>query len=165
MHIEPYTNLLPSLIFSFIIACCTAYYAQKQGRNPGLWFFLGAALSLFAPLILYLLPPVNNQNGIQSRSTTPASKSDISLQLPVSSLTEEAEKSNATDAAEEKLWYYLDKNHCQIGPVSIIALRDSWKSGNLQTSDYVWSEGMPEWEKIANLSLLKEALNKASIAM
>ena len=61
---------------------------------------------------------------------------------------------------EEKLWYYLDQNHQQVGPVSIIALRALWNRGVLELNSYVWTEGMTQWEKVDNLSDLKTLLNK-----
>ena len=61
---------------------------------------------------------------------------------------------------EDKLWYYLDVNHHQMGPVSIIALRELWNTGLLELTSYVWTEGMLQWEKVDDLSALKEALSK-----
>ncbi len=64
-------------------------------------------------------------------------------------------------AEEEKLWFYLDKDHHQVGPVSIIALRELWNTGRLELTSYVWSEGMDQWEKVDKLPELKVVLNKS----
>ena len=63
---------------------------------------------------------------------------------------------------ENKLWYYLDRDHQQMGPVSVIALRELWNRGELEMNQYVWSSGMDKWEKVEDLSELQNALNQHS---
>jgi hypothetical protein len=151
----------PSLVLSFIllllIASLTAYYANRKGRNPLLWFIIGILFGIFAPLILYFFPPVNQRsnNGLPTMTVSPP---DPSLQhLPEAPPTEAELRDREED---NRLWYYLDENHEQIGPVSMIALRELWNRGQLELNSYVWSLGMDKWEKVDRLSELKEALNK-----
>lgn len=161
---EQHANLIVSFIFILIIASLTAYYASTKGRNPYIWFALGALLGIFAPLILFflsVLAPSQEKGG--GEPTMTVSQPDPSLQVtekkPQAPLTPEELKRKEE---EDKLWYYLDQNHHQMGPVSVFALRELWNSGRLELTSYVWSEGMADWTKVDNLPDLKDVLNKGS---
>src|SRR4051794_41547595 len=41
-------------------------------------------------------------------------------------------------------WFYA-RNNQQQGPVALPALQDMARSGQLQPTDLVWREGMPQW--------------------
>ncbi len=145
------TQLFISFIFLLIIASLTAYYADKKGRNSTAWFILGLLFSVFATLILFFLPslkPENTEASIGFPSVTPPKSS---IPIPPKQLT---------SPEANKLWYYLDQNHQQYGPVSLIALKDLWDTGQLELNSYIWSEGMPQWEKIDNLPEIKIALSR-----
>jgi hypothetical protein len=154
-HTDP--NMLLSFILLLIIASFTAYYANKKGRNPLLWFIIGILLGIFAPLILLFLSSVKNEAANNGAPTMTISNPDPSLLNLPQTPTQEEVKINEE---ETKLWYYLDQNHQQMGPVSIIALRELWNRGQLELNSYVWSDGMEQWQKVDNLVELKEALNK-----
>lgn len=47
-------------------------------------------------------------------------------------------------------WYYA-KHGKQEGPVSLAALRDKFKSGEISPTDLVWKEGMAEWTAASNV--------------
>lgn len=148
---EP-SNILVSLVISIIISAATAYYADQKGRSAIGWFIIALFISLFAPLILYFLPSLKESDSNQISSNLNASRSNewIGPPPPPSNLSSD----------DEKLWYYLDQNHQQYGPVSIIALKELWDTGRLDLNSYVWSEGMNQWEKVDHLSHLKDALHK-----
>ena len=153
---HPDPNMLLSFILLLIIASFTSYYARRKGRNPLLWFVAGLLLGILAPLILLFLSKVKQQgDGLPTMSV---SQPDPALvQTPsVSVSPEDALRQHE----ENKLWYYLDQDHQQIGPVSMIALRELWNRGKLDLNQYVWSEGMEKWEKVDNLPELKVVLNK-----
>lgn len=61
------------------------------------------------------------------------------------------------------LWYYLDEQHEQQGPVSLIALRELWKTGRLLPTAFVWSKGMFQWKKVEELPDLKNELESESL--
>jgi hypothetical protein len=155
-HTDP--NMILSFTLLFIIASFTAYYAHRKGRNALLWFIIGVLLGVFAPLILLFFPTVTNDQSKEGVLAKTISPSDPSFQ----ELSESQQTSDALKQQEEenKLWYYLDQNHQQIGPVSVIALRELWKRGLLELNNYVWSDGMAQWEKVDNLPELKAILNK-----
>ncbi len=149
-------NILLSFLLLLIIASLTAYFAKSKGRNPLLWFILGVLLGIFAPLILLFFPSVKNERSNNGMPTMTVSEPDPSLQYLPSTVPNQEELKRQ----EDKLWYYLDQNHQQMGPVSIIALRELWNRGQLELNSYVWTEGMEKWEKVDHLSDLKAALNK-----
>lgn len=146
------TNVLLFILF-FLMIGCTAYYANYKGRNPVIWLLLAILLGVFAPLILLFLPDLKNKQKSNGLPTMTVSKPDLSLARPPG-LPEELQKQEK----EDKLWYYLDQNHHQTGPVSVVALRELWNRGKLELNQYVWSEGMEKWEKVDNLPELKAAL-------
>lgn len=151
-------NMLLSFILLLIIASLTAYYASRKGRNPLLWFIIGILLGIFAPLILLFFPAVKNSvtgNGMPTMTVSPPDHTHQQLPQPPPTPAELKRQEE-----EEKLWYYLDQNHQQVGPVSIVALRELWHRGQLELNNYVWTDGMEQWEKVDNLPQLKEVLNK-----
>lgn len=156
-HQEPSTmQMIVSFIILVIIASLTAYYADRKGRSFTIWFILGVLLGVFAPLILFFLPSLRGEDVDEGQPTMTVSKPDSSLErlspplAPVPTWKEE----------EDKLWYYLDQEHQQMGPVSIVALRDMWNRGLLELNSYVWTEGMGQWQKVEQLPELKDALSK-----
>lgn len=152
------TNLFLSFLVLLIIASLTAYYANRKGRNPVLWFIIGVLFGIFAPLILMLFPPVKNKESDQELPTMTILNPDPSLQYAPETPPSPSELKRQQE--EDKLWYYLDQDHQQMGPVSIIALRELWNRGQLELNSYVWSEGMQQWEKVDNLPELKILLNR-----
>ncbi len=151
MPSQSHSHMLYSFIILLIVGSMTAYYANRKGKNPLLWFVLGMLIGLFAPLILFFLP----SNKPEEKFPT------MSVSNPDPSLAQLASPLEIPPSIEEnKLWYYLDKDHQQMGPVSIIALRELWNRGQLELTSYVWSEGMDNWERVDNLPDLKAALNK-----
>jgi len=164
-QIEGFTG--PQLFFSFIVstlfAFISAYYAEKKGRSSLVWFVLGFLFTFIAPIALYFLSPMNEEteNLKTSKNNEPSSpfKSDPTFASPQTILPPPFKEENKD---ENVLWFYLDQEHQQIGPVSIIALRDLWNRGLLELNSYVWTEGMQKWEKVDQLPDLKIALNKPS---
>lgn len=138
---------LLGFVVLLIVAGLTSYYAEKKGRNPAIWFVIGILLGFFAPIILFFLPSykaTENDSGVSgSREQVPP---------PAPPLRPSIE--------QNKLWFYLDANHKQYGPVSMIALKELWDTGQLELTSYVWSEGMGKWDKVDNLPDLKKELSK-----
>lgn len=154
-HTTP--NMILSFILLLIIASLTAYYANRKGRNPLLWFIIGVLLGIFAPLILLFFSAVKSEPADVARGLKISPPDSSRQQLSDSQLKSDDLK---LQEEENKLWYYLDQNHQQIGPVSVIALRELWNRGLLELNNYVWSDGMEQWEKVDNLPELKAILNK-----
>lgn len=147
-------QMIMSFIILVIVASLTAYYAERKGRSFAIWFLLGALLGIFAPLILFFLPSLQETEESGGQPTMAVSQPDPSLQhLPSSAPQRDWQ-------LEDKLWYYLDHQHQQMGPVSVIALRDLWNRGLLELNSYVWTEGMSQWRKVDELPELKATLSK-----
>ncbi len=150
---DPQLNIL-FFILLLPIAGAAAYYAKRKGRNPLFWFVIGVLLGIFSLLILWLLPHVSSnqdQEG-EARPTMTVSNPDPSLHHSTS-------VEIVRPLEEDKLWYYLDQHHQQMGPVSIVALRELWNRGQLDLESYVWAEGMAQWQKVDHLPNLKTVLN------
>ncbi len=153
-HGEPSTGqFIIIFIVSTVFAFICAYYAEKKGRRSTAWFILGFLFTFYALIVLFFLSPIKKDD--QSTKIVlppdPALKDEVHAQpLPLFERYKE----------ENQLWYYLDENHLQVGPVSLVALRDLWNRGLLEINSFVWSEGMEKWEKIETLSELKKALSK-----
>lgn len=140
-------------VFSTIFAFICAYYAEKKGRNSVAWFILGFLFNLYALIVLFFLSPLKKDDlpTMTELPPDPSLKEEI-LQEPTHAFDRYKE--------ENQLWYYLDENHSQMGPVSLIALRDLWNRGLLELNQYVWCEGMEKWERVDDLPDLKKALNR-----
>ncbi|MFD2256444.1 CD225/dispanin family protein [Luteolibacter algae] len=48
-------------------------------------------------------------------------------------------------------WYY-SKNGTQLGPIAEADLRSKALSGEVQPSDLVWKEGMPDWKPLGQIA-------------
>ena len=152
-------KIILSFILLIIIAIFTSYYAGSQGRNSLKWFVIGLLLGILAPLILFFLPPVKKEKSGSFPSMTISPPDPSLAHLPHAVLSSEDLK---IKEEENKLWFYLDQNHEQVGPVSVVALRELWNRGKLELNQYVWSEGMEQWKKVEDLPELRVVLNKTT---
>jgi len=111
------------LICWTLIGLATAYLAKKRGRNPYAWFFIGYFLALLGLFLVLILPKVK----------------------------EKKEPSKTPPVITDTLWYYLDKDHKQHGPVSQIWLDKEIAERRLDENTYVWNENLKDWEKVKDL--------------
>lgn len=157
MHHYTTSELWMTTVFLLIVGSFTAYYAKQKGRNPSFWFFMGIIIFFFAPLILWFLPPVKNNPEEGAAPMMTALKPAL---IPDQEKEKIVEMEEGRREEESHLWYYLDEDHEQIGPVSLLALRELWNRGELELSGYVWSKGMEKWQRVKELPELMEALDK-----
>ncbi len=114
---------------SLLLAMACSNLARKRGYNPNHWFIAGAIFGILALLALYLLPVRKKQV-----ATVPPK--------PLPSLTPlEPEHMG-------KLWYFLDEEKQQFGPMSLDGLNRAWKEGKVREKTYVWNEGMANWQPL-----------------
>lgn len=118
----------------------SSYFAGQRGRDPFAWFFIGMLLGILGLLLLFLLPPVNQEEAISK---------EIALEKP---------KEESWTGIRLKEWYYLNSDRQQVGPSPYSALRDMWDLKKITDQTYVWCDGMEGWKKIAEMPELKEAL-------
>jgi hypothetical protein len=103
------------IVFIWILSGGLASFLAKQkGRNPITWGILGFLGGLVACYIIFILPP----------------KTLVSKEKPMTSSGDEG-----------LIWYYLDKEHAQHGPMSYQKLLRHQKE-----ISYVWNETMTEWQ-------------------
>lgn len=122
--------------------------ALRRGRNPALWFFLGVILGVIAVAILYFLPSKQTLAPVAGREIAPSTiavspSEDISTKPP------------------EKLWYYLDKEKNQHGPMSVYALQEAWDNDLITASTFLWNEDMENWARLENLPDLHARIRRA----
>jgi hypothetical protein len=124
-------QILLSILLSLLIAWACAHHAKRRGRNPMVWLAAGAFFGLFALIALFLMPP---KSLAKQHSPTPQAPTLPPLS-PISS------------DHEDKLWYFLDDQKNQLGPMSLAALSEAWRNGKVQEQTYVWNETMENWER------------------
>ena len=106
----------------------SAYYAKARGRNPWAWFFIGLLLGVFGITLLFILPRAKKKLVEAAEVPPPA------VAQPVPS------------PHANKLWYYLDEQNNQFGPMSWNALQEAKKDGKISSNTYVWNEELPDWQ-------------------
>lgn len=103
----------------FVIFLLYGYFgtrmAKKRGRNEKAWFFLCFFFGLIGLAVLYFLKPL---------------KKEIAVEV------------TAQETKPKLLWYYLDGENKQIGPVSEGVLKR-----NLEEVSYIWNETMEAWAR------------------
>ncbi len=126
---------LLSLILCGLIGWACSVQAQKRGRNPTYWFIGGLFFGIFALILLFLLPPLKKTRAPAAKT---ASSIDITPTLGLEALF---------PSQTSKLWYYLDEQSQQFGPMSFEALRRSWSEGKLKLHTFVWNEELDNWKQ------------------
>ena len=107
-----------------------------------IWFALGAILGLIAVIVLYILPP--------KVATAPAGGILPGKQKQAKSPSY-IPCEDVTTRPPEALWYYLDKENNQYGPMSFNTLKSAWNCEEIDPSTYVWNENMEEWQTLEDL--------------
>ncbi len=115
--------------FICIIAmgCAGAYIAKKRKLNPFLWFAVCSMLGLLAILTLIFLP------FFMKKFKKKATLSKKAVSTPLFPL--------------ETIWYYLDEDEEQIGPMSFARLLEVKKDGIIKESNYIWHETFSHWKQ------------------
>lgn len=134
-------QLLNVLLFALFFGVLSAHLAKKQRRNPLTWFLVGFFLGLFGVGLICSLPFVERWKA--QRKHKPV--------LPLRHVQP------PPPPERSHIWYYLDAQHQEKGPIELPDLVQIWKEKQLGKNSYVWSAGMPEWKK---LSELPELLDK-----
>ncbi|MEX0961528.1 MAG: DUF4339 domain-containing protein [Simkaniaceae bacterium] len=125
------------ILMTLVTATMTGYMARQRGRNPIIWFILGGLFGLFAFMTLLIL----SKKELEPAYPTPAF-------LPKTAIKPTPPPS--------PLWYALSKSGSQEGPMSLEALKDSLKKGQITPSTYIWNETMDDWERLKKVPDLNE---------
>lgn len=122
-----------SLTLSILLAFSCCHHAKRRGRHPGIWFILGALFGILALIVLFILPlPKARRN--QKPDQPPLPKAP-----PLAAIS---------PLHREKLWYYLDEEKNQFGPMSLHALGRAWDEKKIQERTFVWNEAMENWQHL-----------------
>lgn len=142
-------RMLLSLSLLLIFAILSSYLAKQRGRDPIAWFMIGLFLGIFGPILLLLLPALTNENG------EPLADLEENEDVKLANIHENHSGLHFSN----KEWFYVDRK--QEGPVQFEYLQRIWREGRISKNSFVWSEGMPKWQKIQEIPDFENALSLA----
>ena len=125
-----------TLTMWLVFGTVTAYLAQRRGKNPYLWFFIGMMLGILGLFALFFMPKLRKK----------AAQKDPTPTVDV-----------APEPVQEKFWYYLDPDDNQFGPMSFDLLKKTYQEGSISAETYVWNEDLEDWKPF------KEFLNQEAL--
>jgi predicted PurR-regulated permease PerM len=137
-----YISLFLGIVFAFICA----YVAKKKFRNPSLWFLAGLLFSIFALIILLILP-IKEERIEQDPELMPNLKELQELES-----VEAKPNENSTENYSNKLWYYLDDSNQQCGPMTMKGIMNQLKDGKINSDTFVWNEELKDWKPLKETS-------------
>ncbi len=127
------------IIICTIIGAICYRYSKQRGRNPYTWFAIGLLFGILGLIALFVMPPLNRPHNTKNGKDPfiePTTPTVINHHL------ETLDPSHSS-----KLWYYLDQENQQFGPMSIDALTKAWRDGKVHGATYVWNELMENWKR------------------
>lgn len=134
------------LQLSFALIC--AFVAKKKSRSPYIWFLSGLLFSFLALIAVLILPSLTSS---QDNNLEPSENLEEIKELE----TVESDEETIPEEIADKLWYYLDDNGNQLGPMTFQALVNEWKVKKIKESTLVWNEDMPGWKPLKETSDFK----------
>jgi len=120
------------LFLSCVNGAMAAFFAKSRQKNPYLWFGIGFMFGLIGIFYLFYL----------------TSKKKAAPQTPVRQPVVQLPPQGAS-----KMWYYLDSENKQFGPMSYQALGNAKSEGKITPATYVWNEDFSEWKKLEEIPL------------
>lgn len=147
-----------TMILWILMGIATSYIANQRGRDPYIWFALGMFFGVLALLTLVLLPQV------KAEELEKDERNKEIVERREKQMEEQERIENAPDlepqSIETKEWFYLDKERQQHGPLSFYVINELWEGGTVNSQTYVWTEGMPEWKRVQEISDLYDILER-----
>jgi GYF domain 2 len=128
-------HYLWSILIGLLSAFICAHFAKRRGRSPLNWFLGGAFFGLLAVAALFLLPV-----------RKAAAKPPVAPILPVLQAV--------IPAQAGKLWYYLNQEKQQCGPMSFDALNREWTEGKLDVRSFVWNDELTDWKRLEEVATI-----------
>jgi len=107
--------------------------AKTKNRNPFFWFNMGVFFGLIGLIIIFFLKT--------KKIITPQK-----IFFPTEIIT------------DTNFWYYIDETKKQIGPMSLKALFDKYKFGNISETTYVWNDTLKDWKELKEISFFSKYL-------
>lgn len=124
--------LFPYAMTWLVFGAVSAFVANRRGKNPYLWFFLGMFFGIFGLLFLFFAP--------KHRQAKKTVKDPNTIDITPIIETKH----------QDKLWYYIDGQNQRHGPMSFQALSKVWGEGKILPTTYVWNEELTEWQPFGN---------------
>lgn len=135
-------SMTEAFLIALAMGSISSFIAIQRKKSPISWFFAGFVFGLPGVIFTFFAPKI--QSKIKLKKTS----------LPFKKL-----KKTSTPPAKKidrRLWFYLDKEHKQVGPMSINALREDWLTKKISPSTFVWHDKLESWKKINQLSDFEE---------
>lgn len=111
-------------ITGLALGTLAAYLAKRRGFNPYFWFGIGLFFGAIGICVMFLLPKKTEERDVVPTPPIPP--------IPLKKST---------------LWYYLDQNHTQYGPISEDLLQELFQKNTISEETYLWCENMDNWER------------------
>ena len=145
------------ILVGIFLGTLSSYLATKRNRSPFFWFFIGAYLGLIGLIILYFLPSKSKNLDLipALNKGCPEPKSQSELSLPPSEKSSSRLKKN-------QLWYFLDKDNKQFGPMSLNGLKQSWIDDLMTSQTYIWCGDMEDWKRLEDVPDVHSLVRGAS---
>lgn len=143
-------SFLLTLISWLLMGWLTSHLAQKRGRDPLIWFFIGLFLGLLGLILLFLLPNSDSKGLVKLKENEAAASSPQVIETSAELIKPQTDNP----------LYYLDKNREQKGPISFSLFKQDWREGKIEKNTYVWREGQTNWEPVQNLPDLIKSLDQ-----
>lgn len=121
-----------TLFFSFLCAWGCYHFAKQRGLNPRIWGIAGLFLGILAFIALFLFPK-RQVRPLHPKEPLPFSPPNLTILK--------------TDHVG-KLWYFIDTEKRQLGPMSFEALNTAWREGKVTEKTFVWNEAMENWHPL-----------------
>lgn len=134
-----------ALVIWMVMGGLAAYLAQKRGRNPIFWFFVGLFLGVVGILVLVFLP--------EKKETPPMKAAHASIQAstyhPFSTHedipTANGEPKIRLSTSPSIHWYYVNHEKTSSGPLSFDEIKSAYKEGKVVGDTLVWNEEIENW--------------------
>ena len=118
---------------SLVMGFSCAHFARRRGRNHKTWFIIGLLFGIFGLIALFLFP-IRKPQPLGEQAPAPMPK-----------------LAAISSDHSDKLWYFLDEQKAQFGPMSIDALSREWREGKVGEQTYVWNETMENWARVQDV--------------
>jgi hypothetical protein len=148
-----------TLLLNILFGWLTASYAQARGRDPFIWFAVGAFFNLFGLLALFLLPDARNPEEKEKEQE----ETDSSAQRNETIEVKPSEVYTVTEFHQHE-WFYYDTNRQQNGPIDFEQLKKLWISREINDATFIWHEGMSNWQKIGDLPKIKAVFERQQVS-
>lgn len=137
----------------FLVGCAmgvlSAYIAMRTKKDPIFWFIIGFCFSLLGICINIL---------VSSKLFNRMKKNKIHLPKKFTHV----KKAKIDPIQDHRLWYYIDPERKQHGPMSLNALQKNILEGKIGKKTFIWHDELDNWKKAQELEDLKDQFPKES---